>query len=764
MPTLSRVGTRVTKTQLQGGNPDFALHTIGWQAFQDLAISIAEVEYARTVHRVAKVADQGRDGFFYGVPDETIAPKDSRETTIQCKHFSNQSTKLTVASLKDELESVKELVKNGKADGYILVTNSNLTEKDRENVASALKSCGVDRPHVFGRDWVTAKILQHPRVRALVPRVYGLGEITWITDQRAREQAEAILDAMGDDLKCYVPTKAHRDAVHALDEHRIVLLLGDPAVGKSTIAAALAVAATDEASTEVFYVRNPEEFITSWDPSVGKRLFWIDDAFGSVRYAPELADRWNHVFQTLKAAIKLDNRFVLTSRNYIWRQAESELKISAIPALSDGSVVVNVEDLTIPEKERILYNHLKFGHQSRSFLSSCRPHLDKIVRSRSFRPEIARRLGNPDFTKNVALTADGLEDFFKNPEKFLRETLSNLDRSFQAAIGLIFLKGGRLETPIEKSPGSALIEELYGVSLADVRHSIDNMKGSFVSRIDEEDGSFWTYKHPTIADAFARLIGERDELVGIYVRGAKLTQILREATCGKAAVAGSNVKIPQALHTLLIERIKGQDLPFADLQRFLNQRCGDGFFRLFAKLAPERIPWGTSLSRPARRDSNFLLAVTAAKNDCLPTHIRSKLFEALKLQIISEADVSFLEDQTFEVLLSAEQVDDLYQLAKEDLLSELESIIDSEASAYDPGWDVDSWFDEIRSSLSSLESIYPDDPKVIEAVELARESIEDQVRRLRDDLDDDWIPDDLPHEAGHAAVSADRSIFDDLVP
>ncbi|EJU10529.1 hypothetical protein LH128_23486, partial [Sphingomonas sp. LH128] len=351
----------------QGPNKDFALHTIGWQAFQDLAVSIAESEYARAVSRVAKSSDEGRDGFFYGVPDEALKSDDQRETTLQSKHFSNANRKLTVASLSSELASIKNLIATKRADGYILMTNAVVSEADRKKIVAALKECGVVQPYVHGRDWIVAKILEHTRVRAMVPRIYGLGDLSWIADKNARDQAEAIIDSMGDDLACYVPTNAHRGAVRALDEHRFVLLLGDPAVGKSTIAAALSVAATDEDKCDVIYVRNPEEFVTTWKPDIPNRLFWIDDGFGSIQYTPELMDRWNKVFQTMKAAIKRKNRFILTSRSYIWRQAQADLKNSAFPPLMDGRVVVDVEKLTVPEKERILYNHLKFGTQPKSF-------------------------------------------------------------------------------------------------------------------------------------------------------------------------------------------------------------------------------------------------------------------------------------------------------------------------------------------------------------------------------------------------------------
>src|SRR4051812_17182735 len=112
---------------LQGYNKDFALHTIGWQAFQDLAVTVVEVEFSRPVTRIAKVKDQGRDGFFYGVPDEPVVAGDTRETTIQSKHFGASGQKLTVATFGQELVSVRALVVSGRARGYILVTNASVT-------------------------------------------------------------------------------------------------------------------------------------------------------------------------------------------------------------------------------------------------------------------------------------------------------------------------------------------------------------------------------------------------------------------------------------------------------------------------------------------------------------------------------------------------------------------------------------------------------------------------------------------------------------
>jgi hypothetical protein len=61
-----------------------------------------------------------------------------------------------------------------------------------------------------------------------VPQVYGLGDLSAILDQRLLQQTRALLDHWIPKLKVYVPTAAHRKAVKALNEHGVVLLLGNP--------------------------------------------------------------------------------------------------------------------------------------------------------------------------------------------------------------------------------------------------------------------------------------------------------------------------------------------------------------------------------------------------------------------------------------------------------------------------------------------------------------------------------------------------------
>lgn len=751
---------------LQGPNKDFALHTLGWQAFQDLATTVVEVDFARAVTRIAKVKDQGRDGFFYGVPDEPLIAGDSRETTIQSKHFSAPTTKVTVASLSGELVSVRALVASGRADGYILITNASLTEANRLEIVAALRHAGVIRPYVFGREWVVEKILAYARVRALAPRVYGLGDLSWIESDKARKQALAILETMAEGLRCYVPTAAHRQAVAALDRHHFVLLLGDPAVGKSSIAAALSVAATDEQGCDVIFVRNPAEFLHNWDPEAENRLFWIDDAFGATKLESALMDPWNKAFSGMQAAMRRGNRFILTSRSHIWNQAQRELKQGAFPPLLHGHVVVDVEKLSAAEQQRILYNHLRFGTQPNAFKLRIRQYLDAVLAAGNFRPEIARRLADPAYTKALVPTFDGLKDFFARPEAFLRGTLVNLPDPMRAAIGLAFINGGRLASPVQSDDALRLIEDLYGVSAAEIRTALQTLSGSFVLSVHDGDHRYWTYKHPTIGDAYARLVGQDQELVTLYVRGAKLSQLVDEAICGGGTRTGGIV-IPPGLYASLLDRFPKSGLTNDAVRQFLVHRCGAAFLKAFLERYPQLVTRPSVVHRPIARDISAVLIVKAAKYGCLPAEARAKLVQKLSEHAEDYADISFLVDEPdFAAFLTDAERHEMLGLARAHLDQRLDGIIDSENDGYERSWEPSDWFDDIRSLVADHRALFPGDPQVEASVNRALKRIERAVERLEEDRDpepDDWNKERSVMGGSAVQSSIGRSIFDDLI-
>jgi len=425
------------------------LTSLGWKAFQDLCTAVASEVLNRPVQIFLSTNDGGRDGAFVGTwkgaPDTPEC-----KSTIQCKFTSKRDTNLTLAHLRQELGKVARLVRRGLAHDYIIMTNASISGETDAEICDAFQKAGAIQCRVFGRDWITVQLAERARLRMMVPRVYGIGDLSQILDERAYTQAQYILSAMGDDLRCFVPTAAHRDAVQALTTHGFVLLLGDPASGKSTIAAILALGTLDEGSSGAVKITSPDQ-LERWNPHE-KQFLWVDDAFGPNQYDTNKIDGWNAQLPLLRAAIRRGSRIVFTSRNYIWEAARQDLRRSQFPLFNESQVIINVQELTSSERAQILYNHVKLGGQPASTRKRLKPLLPAVAASPSFLPETARRLGSPIFTKELIFTEQCVMELVEHPVEFLKEVLEKLDDGSRAAIALTFLAGtAGVSSPVQPS-------------------------------------------------------------------------------------------------------------------------------------------------------------------------------------------------------------------------------------------------------------------------------------------------------------------------
>ena len=230
---------------------DFRLHDMGWSAFQQLCHTVLREVLGQTVASFLDNNDGGRDGAFTGTWSPVPGQHYSGEFVVQCKHTTRAGKNLTKADLGDEIPKATALAKAGRCDVYILMTNAGMSGRSELAIKAELNGAGVHHVLIFGSTWLNHTIRETPRVRRLVPRLYGLGDLTQILDERAYRQAQAVLDAMRTDLAKLVLTGTYYDASQAVLTNGFVLLLGAPATGKTTIAAELALGAADEQGAAV---------------------------------------------------------------------------------------------------------------------------------------------------------------------------------------------------------------------------------------------------------------------------------------------------------------------------------------------------------------------------------------------------------------------------------------------------------------------------------------------------------------------------------
>ena len=362
-PALNRIGPFTTMST-------FDLHELGWHNFQQLCLTISREVLGQTVQVFLNSQDAGRDGAFEG----KWVPRDGDvligKFVIQCKFTSKVGRSLKLSDLTDELPKTKQLVRSGRCDCYIVLTNFGISGASEGKIQDAFLAVGVKQFRCYGAEWISAQIRENSRLRMLVPRVYGLGDLSQILDDRSYKQAWAVLDSMREDLSRVVLTGVYSKAVRALEDEGFVLLLGEAACGKTTIAAMLAMAAIDQWKLYTLRLETSDQLVERWNPEEPKQFFWIDDAFGVTQYESALAFGWNRIFAKVRAMIDAGARVVLTSRDISYRRAKQDLKESAFPLMRESQVVVDVQDISKEERRQILYNHIKLGNNRSHFAAT----------------------------------------------------------------------------------------------------------------------------------------------------------------------------------------------------------------------------------------------------------------------------------------------------------------------------------------------------------------------------------------------------------
>ncbi|GIL24487.1 MAG: hypothetical protein BroJett042_30000 [Bacteroidota bacterium] len=753
----------------------YDLHSLGWYGFQELCLTVTREVFGQTVTAFLSSHDGGRDGSFTGEWQNNNGETWRGKFVFQCKYSNRPHYNLKLSDLSDELPKADRLAKQGLCNIYVLITNAGVSGSLEEKINSKLKSYGISNVLVLGSTWLFQTIRENKRLRRLVPRVYGLGDLSQILDERVYVQGRALLDSLKDELSKVVITDAYQRAAKALDKHGFVLLIGEPAAGKTTIASLLAMGALDQWQASTMKLETPEKVIHHWNPDDPNQFFWVDDAFGVTQYERSLVREWNHHIAQVRAMLNKGARIVMTSRDYIYNAARSDLKATAFPLLNESQVVIDVHNLTLDEKRQMLYNHMKLGSQPPEFRKKIKPHLEGVAKSKRFIPETARRLGSPFFTKNLYISEWHLEEFVNKQEDFLIEVVGGLDQDCQAALALIYMNSGRLKSPIELKAGETDAIQRMGSSLGGCTHALSAMNGSLVQFDDGSEIPIWRFKHPTVGDAFSSFVVKSPELIEIYLQGCPVEKLLEQVTCGKMGVKRAIV-VPKSYFPLVLKRLKAftSTKKYKDdylskwgakrqVHEFLSFRCTKDFLIEYIKENPNIIDQVSKPGLMLDTVSEVHVACKLNEYNLLPEEQRKLFVQTVSKYAVNGDDLYALRSEKIQSIFRAKELEALKEEIKLKVIPKLEEMCTQRQESFDIENDSDAEFfmQSIIETLETIEEQFRQDVSITGRVQKQLQVVKDWIEEntMENSLED-------REKLSNAQISmqheSERSIFDDI--
>jgi hypothetical protein len=610
----------------------YNLHRLGWTAFEDVCMQIMRVVLGETCTRFRPGADGGRDGWFQGVAAGRLVTQDqlSGAFVIQCKHTSLAHAPLDESNLQKEIDKVRSMAARGTCH-YVLMTNRQVTAQAEARIRAEVEAVpGVERCLVLAETWIEDTVDAHPQLLRMVPRLYGIGDLSQIVSFVLQEQTKAVLEDLAVPLRTFVPTDSYRRAERALHEHGFVVLVGPPASGKSAIAANLClVNLAQNAEVRILRIEQADQFKSTWSPTDVNTIYWVDDVFGETTLDEERLREWSAALDKVEAARRRGARIVFCTRDYILAAAERKLKRSKADLISDARVRVEVTALSQAEREGILYNHIKDGDITKDQKRALKKHLPMLSRLRSFSPELARRLGRRRFHQGLRYDPKELQAFFDSPVQHFRDVIHGLSSSEMAALSACLYSGNALADPVAEGAVGDAVLRAYGVSVHAVRDSLEALEGSLVKRVRQATSQSWQLHHPSMVEALQDELATHSTQLALYLQSANLHTVLTDTTAESPPPGSRLLFVPDAAYEHLVPRLLRADANAIDsIAAYLASRASSALLRAVNNADQGLLDRALSVvPQPEGADAAANLAVRLNRDETLFGDFRQELVE-----------------------------------------------------------------------------------------------------------------------------------------
>lgn len=458
--------------------------------FELLCKDIMSVRLGIDLRTFTRGRDSGID-----ICDQVINPK----VVIQVKHYLRSG----FSNLKSSLENEKKNLENIGCKNYYICTSLGLTPDNIKIIYDIFSEYMQDESHILGQSDIEA-FLDSEEGNEVLRKHHKLWLISNLMKDMLHRHAtidgEVLIADIEHVQKYFVPTGAYYKCIDQLLKNRILIMTGDPGCGK-TITSEMIVMNMMKEGYSVIYLSDhnikASKAQLSHD-STKKELIFLDDCFGQ-RYFKIKEGLENELEYLIKYVRMHSNKCLLmNSRVTIFNQAK-EMFINLREDVDNEDVkvvVISMNDITVVEKAKILYNHLYFDKVPEEYINEVKlkQKYRDIVQHRNYRPRLIKRFTSKGFIKSVS------------PQNYVGRMMLLLDESWE-------IWDDEFLNRIQ-SVDRIFVNTLY--SLTDTQVSVNIHKRAFNSRIVGEgidtSSSPWENAKNRLIDNMVRIIDIKDDM------------------------------------------------------------------------------------------------------------------------------------------------------------------------------------------------------------------------------------------------------------
>ena len=346
--------------------------------FEQLALQLLGAQEGIVYERFKPGKDGGIDGRYFSSSEQTI---------VQCKHWARTGLGALLRALrKDELPKVQKI----KPTRYVLVTSLPLSPANKAEIRSIFEPYVRSDSDVVGSEALNDMLALHPAIEQGTTKLWlhSATVLSQITSLALIGRSTFVLGEMRRKRARYVETVSHQQGISRLTEHHVVLITGEPGIGKTTLAEQLCLDHVLNGFQLCAAAKDVEELEAAYQENA-KQIFYFDDFLGRTFLEAIGRHEDSHVVGFIKR-IRSDRskRLVLTSRTTILNRGKSLTDLFRIENVDRHELELQVDKLSPLDKARILHSCIWHSGLSPS-------HVEEIVRESKYMYVIAHRNFNP---------------------------------------------------------------------------------------------------------------------------------------------------------------------------------------------------------------------------------------------------------------------------------------------------------------------------------------------------------------------------------
>ncbi|MED0659438.1 ATP-binding protein [Bacillus smithii] len=392
--------------------------------FQALVCDIVELRENITLETYKEGRDLGIDGLYTDGKKKTI---------VQAKRYKPGSFNRLFRDLKNiELPKVRKL----DPDRYILGISMDLSQDQHEKIRKLFKeyihrSGDIITPKIMNSLLGTPKYkhieLNYPKLWFQSMNVF-LNTLHKTVHRGLYKESELEFKEAIKKMKSFVSTRVYRKALQKWEQNNVIILSGEPGVGKTTMAYVLALGYLQPDNFDGFVWANSIKDVHDMFEEDKKQVFILDDFWGSIfPDGYKRRNQENQLNKLIKLILESKNykRLILTTREYVLQQGLQKNPLLK-ETLERYSLVCTMEEYGYDEKARILFSHIYTSKLQYEYVDYLYKRFDEIVYHVNYNPRVIALFLDKEMDCSPKDYFDELCIYLDNPTEFWKDVFLEL--------------------------------------------------------------------------------------------------------------------------------------------------------------------------------------------------------------------------------------------------------------------------------------------------------------------------------------------------